>query len=283
MDVKDCELLLALYELKNITKVSQNLYMTQPAVTKRIQKLEEELQCQLMIRSKKGVTFTPAGESIIPYASSILEINKNIRDEITRTQDEVCGTLDLGASINFSHFKLPSLLKKYTDLYPKVDVQIVTGQSRNLFRMLQRGEISIAIVRGEFEWDGETKLLNSEPLYFVCSKENEGVPLDSYPYIGRHTDAGLSGMMQRWLNEHGLSSLHPKFHMDDIGTCLEMVRYGLGWCILPEICLENFDGYKEELTIDDGEPFTRNTYVLYKKPYDELPQVRLFLEALCNM
>lgn len=54
MDEKDYELLLELNESKNITKAAQKLYMTQPAITKRIQKMEEELQCTLFLRSKKG-------------------------------------------------------------------------------------------------------------------------------------------------------------------------------------------------------------------------------------
>ena len=61
MDEKDYELLLDLSETKNITKTASRLYMTQPAITKRIQKMEEELNCQLFLRSKKGVILTPSG------------------------------------------------------------------------------------------------------------------------------------------------------------------------------------------------------------------------------
>lgn len=280
MDEKDCELLLELYELKNITKVSQKLFITQPAITKRIQRMEEELQCQLLLRSKKGVIFTPVGETIVPYAASILKNSRLLKEQAAASQEQICGTLNLGTSLNFSHYRLPAILKRYTEQYPLVDVQIITGQSRNLFRLLQKGAISIAIVRGEYSWDGETQLLSSEPMCLVCSSENRLKPLNSYPYIGRHTDSVLSGKIQSWLNANGLSDLRPKFWIDNIDTCVEMARYGLGWCILPRICLENFDGYTQELTLDDGRPFVRKTYVLYKKPYDELPQVKLFLEEL---
>ena len=72
MDEKDYELLLDLNETKNITKTASRLYMTQPAITKRIQKMEEELSCQLFLRSKKGVILTHSGESIIHYENDIL-------------------------------------------------------------------------------------------------------------------------------------------------------------------------------------------------------------------
>lgn len=280
MDEIDYELLLELYELKNITKVSQKLFITQPAISKRIQKMEEELQAPILLRSKKGVVFTPAGESIIPFASDILKSSRMLKEQVAANQDHICGTLSLGTSLNFSHYRLPSILKSYTHKYPQVDVSIVTGQSRNLFRMLQRGEISIAVIRGEYSWDGETRLLSAEPMCLVCSRENVGKPLDSYPYIGRHTDSVLNGQIQTWLTLNGLSGLRPKFWIDNIDTCKEMVQYGLGWCILPQICLDKFDGYMEELSFENGTPFLRKTYVLYKTPYDQLPQVKLFLEQL---
>ncbi|MFQ8841197.1 MAG: LysR family transcriptional regulator [Clostridium fessum] len=74
MDKRDYELLLALDQHKNITKAAQSLYMTQPAITKRIQKMEEELHCPLLIRSKRGVLLTPAAESLLPCARTILKI-----------------------------------------------------------------------------------------------------------------------------------------------------------------------------------------------------------------
>lgn len=83
-----------------------------------------------------------------------------------------------------------------------------------------------------------------------------------------------------WLTEHDLRQIRPSLWIDNIDTCKEMARYGLGWCILPRICLGDFDGYIEDLYMDDGSPFIRSTYVLYRDDYGLLPQVQLFLEAL---
>lgn len=68
--------------------------------------------------------------------------------------------------------------------------------------------------------------------------------------------------------------------IDSIDACKEMARYGLGWCILPQICLKDFDCYIENLYMEDGSPFLRSTYVLYRHLYAELPHVRLFLDTL---
>ena len=86
MDEKDYELLLDLSETKNITKTASRLYMTQPAITKRIQKMEEELNCQLFLRSKKGVILTPSGESIIPYTNDILLKSRLLKEQGERQE-----------------------------------------------------------------------------------------------------------------------------------------------------------------------------------------------------
>ncbi|MCI6948155.1 MAG: LysR family transcriptional regulator, partial [Oribacterium sp.] len=65
MDEKDIEIFRSLIKTGNVTKSSEKLYTTQSSLTKRIQKMEEELGCQLFIRTKKGVLPTPAAEKIL--------------------------------------------------------------------------------------------------------------------------------------------------------------------------------------------------------------------------
>lgn len=279
MDTKDCELLADLARTKNITKTAQKLYLTQPAISKRIQKMEEELGGPILLRSKKGVVFTPLGEKILPHASAIASGFRIMKEQANACQEYVCGSIQLGCSVNFSQYRLPDLLARFMKEYPHVDIQVTTGQSKNLFHMLQNGEISVAIVRGEFAWDEGTLPLSSEPMCLVCSRGNAGRPLSDYPYIGRHTDSALNGNIRTWLTAHGIQE-YSKLYIDNINSCKEMARRGIGWCILPSICLNDFDGYVEELTLPDGKPFRRNTYALCRRPYEELPQIQLFLDAL---
>lgn len=61
-----------------------------------------------------------------------------------------------------------------------------------------------------------------------------------------------------------------------------MVKAGLGWSIVPEICLSYFDGIAEPLFFADGTPLTRSTYLLYRRREAELPQVRAFIQTVCE-
>lgn len=280
MNEKDYTLLLELHKLKNITKVSKKLFLSQPALTKRLKKIEEELGCELLIRSKKGVIFTPIGESIIPYVEFIANTTAQMHNYISANQGFIGGTLSIGSSLNFARYVMPEVLKNYTERYPLVDVKIRTAQSKEILQMIQNDEISVATVRGEFKWDEGRTLLSTEPMCFVCSIENASKPLDSYPYIGRHTDPDQTSRIHDWLEQNGLSELNTKLWIDDIDSCKEMVKHGLGWCILPKVCLSDFDGYTENLYFENSVPFLRNTYALYKHSYYQLPQVQLFIECL---
>lgn len=282
MDEKDYEMILTLYELKNITKTSEKLFISQPALTKRIKKIENDLKTELFLRSKKGILFTPLGESIIPYIKNVTNVLKQMRDQIDSNHDFIGGTLSVGVSLNYSQYRLPKVLKNYTEDFPNVDVKIITDQSKNLYRKLENDEISIAILRGEFKWSDNSRLLYTEPICLVCSNEYANRPLNSFPYIGRNTDSLLQEKIQIWLRENGLSSNNTKLWSDNIGTCLEMAKHGLGWTILPKICLKNFDGYIKDLYFADGTPFTRSTYILYRNLYYSLPQVRLFIQYLLD-
>lgn len=280
MEEKDYALLLDLYETKNITKTANRLYSTQPALTKRIQKIEEELGCSLFYRSKKGILFTPAGEELLPYARQITSAATAMRDHINQTKGTVGGTLNLGSSLNYSHYRLPFILKAYSELYPAVKITILTGQSKQLYQMLRNEDISIAIARGEFAWNEGKVLVGKEPMCVVYSKHFTGMDLKEIPYIGRQNDDNLMEQIGRWRQEHGLSEIPVKLWVDNVNSAKNMVLQGLGWCILPQICLDDFDGYIEKLYFKDGTPLERLTYILYKNNYFELPQVRLFIQQL---
>ena len=79
MDEQDIELLKTLIDTQNITKTAKKLYTTQSSLTKRIQKMEQDLGCQLFIRSRKGILPTPAAEGIFPEIEKISQSMEHIR------------------------------------------------------------------------------------------------------------------------------------------------------------------------------------------------------------
>ena len=153
MNEQDYQLLIDLYETKNITKVADQHFLTQPALTKRLRRIEEELGSELLIRSRKGVVFNSVGESVVSYCRQMCEMNEQLRNSINASKGIVGGSLSIGTSINYCRYRLPSVMRTYTEKYPQVDISISTGHSQALFRQLSEGKFPLAILRGEYPWE----------------------------------------------------------------------------------------------------------------------------------
>ena len=110
MDEKDFELLRILDETRNITHAADKLYMTQSALSKRIKALERELGVEIMLRSRQGIRFTPAGEKVLAHSKAAAHEMEQLRRGMDSMQGEVCGTLRAGISINYALYRLPEVL-----------------------------------------------------------------------------------------------------------------------------------------------------------------------------
>lgn len=173
------------------------------------------------------------------------------------------------------------MLAQYTTHYPEVKLQIYSEHSRECVRQMQTGRPHIAIMRGECEWDEGKLLLERESVCLIRNKANADTPLEELRYIDRDANPEHQSMKARWLMEHKLepSSI---LNVEGLSTCVAMVKAGLGWSIVPEICLSYFDGIAQPLFFADGTPLTRSTYLLYRRRETELPQVRAFIQTVCE-
>lgn len=280
LDVKDFSVLKVLEETGNITRAAELLFMTQPALSKRIRLMEAEFGKELLIRSHQGIHFTPDGEKVLEFCKGTTLALEQLKQELELAEGEICGTLRAGYSLSYGTYRLAGQLAEYYRNYPRVNLQIITDQSGQLYHQMLDGTLDIAIVRGEYAWDGIQYLLSEEKVYMVCSRENQDKEPGDYPYIGRKADPYLSGQILRWIQEAGISTESSRICVDNITTCEELVESGVGWSILPEIALENFEGIKKPLFFRNGEPFIRRTYIFCQRSAVSLPQVDAFIKVL---
>lgn len=280
MDEKDFEVLSDLAKTRNITKSAQRLYTTQSALTKRVQKLEDELGTQLFFRTKKGLVMTPVLEEILPHLNTITNAVETIRSLCASGQGEIGGTLSLGISSNYARYRLPEVLEEYIAKYPKVEIHINSHRSPALYKSLQEGTISVAIIRGEYPWADGDIVLSEEPICLAVAKEREHTPLDQLPYIARETDAGYISDLSRWRNENGLRPAKSDLVISDVPAVVTLVERGMGWAVLPAIALGNFKGVVRPLKFKSGKPFIRRTHILYRAGHYDLPQVRAFIDIV---
>ena len=277
MDEQDLQILLSLAETGNLTKTAAKLYLAQPTLTKRLQNIEHNLGVQLFIRSKSGITLTPIGEKAIGTAKEIEESLGNLRRFIMENRDYVGGTLKVASSLDYSRYCLPDVLERYARAYPAVNLEVSTAHSVQNLQTLIAGRCHVAIVRGDFSWDGESRLLSSEAICLIRCQADAQKPLSSLRYISRYSDSNHMSLQMQWLIEHHLSP-ESTLNVDALATCVSLAERGLGWSIVPEICLGGFTGIIEPLYFEDGTPLRRNTYLLWNAKEGNLPQVQAFVD-----
>lgn len=280
MDEKDFILLRTLHECGNITHAADQLYLTQSALSKRIKAIEQELGCTIIIRTRRGVRFTPEGELVLQRTTQAQQELDQLRRELGSAQGEICGTLRAGFSVNYAFVNLPDVLAEYHKRYPQVHLEIVTGQSRTLHENLQKGQLDMAVLRGDLPWDGMQYQLAQERICVAYTKENEGIPLTELTYINHTTDLAHTALMNRWLRENNRTNESHRINVSDLSTCQELVRRGIGWALLPEIVLHGFEGIVRPCVFANGEPFVRNMYIDCAKESESLPQVQAMIDLI---
>ncbi len=281
MDTQDIQLLMTLQRTSNITRAAEEVYTTQSSVSKRIRQLEKELGVILVLRSRQGIQFTPAGEIVLRHLKAITRELNTMNQELNDAQGIISGTLRVGVSINYAMYRLPPLLLRYQEHYPLVHTQTIIEVSQKIFSMFIAGKMELAIVRGEYsDWDGPRILLDREPVCIITSREHEQMPLGALPQVIRKADLEMERDTALWRRENKIPTAQNQIFANNTATCIEMVRQGLGWGIVPAICLAHFDGCVRPMYFADGRPLMRSTYLLYTEQSAALPQIRAFIMLL---
>ena len=146
MDVRQLEMFRAVAEEGAFTRAAERLHVSQPAISRQIQLLEEELRTMLLHRTGRGVSLTPHGQLLLAAAN---RINREIQDAVSQISDTLAlqrSTLSLGGGMTVSLYILPKLLKKFRSLYKNVDLRITTGEADVLLRLLRTGQVDLALL-----------------------------------------------------------------------------------------------------------------------------------------
>ncbi len=284
MDDKDWQMLLALHEEKSITKAAGKLFLSQPALTYRLDQLEKEINTPLFLRSSRGISFTSAGERLVSCAEKMLREYSNIKSYVTAHTGLVSGPLRIGSSAVIAHNLLPSLLKEFHQKYPAVDIFLYTGLSNDILEKLQKEVVAIAIIRGDHPWSEADILLQNEPLCIISAEPLPLADLPCIPGISYHTDPTINYQIDKWWKEN--YDVPPKILMkvDSVYTCRQLVLAGLGWAIMPTLRLpEHSDGlFVTELRDSKNELYLRPTRLIYRNAAKELDAVNAFIDFICE-
>ena len=259
-------------ETRSISRASEELLLTQPAVSKQIKALEDELGERLFDRIGKKVFLTRTGEVLYSYAEKILRLMQEARTAVKDMSAECSGELVIGTSDHISLHRLPDLLKKYISAFPKVDLKLRCHRSETILDMTNKNLVDLGVITlPKTALRLVSKTIWEDPMSLVFPKNH---PLESFRAI-RLKDISSYGMI---LPEAGTTTretieaafskrkLTPNVAMEVayIETIKGLVKAGLGISILPDKAVEQetSGGLLVKSKIQDA-TFSRNLGVVY--------------------
>jgi LysR family cys regulon transcriptional activator len=133
----------------NITAAASKLCTTQPAVSKQLRLLEDELGFKIFVRKGRALTrVTPPGERVIECALRILRETQNIRGVSVEFKDEAAGSLAIGTTHTQARYVLPAVIAQFRERYPRVQFHLHQGTSEQIAEMARMNRIDLAIATG---------------------------------------------------------------------------------------------------------------------------------------
>lgn len=286
MTAIEAEIIKVLAEEKNMRKAAERLFLTQPALSQRLQSIEKEWGTQLFIRSQKGLTATPAGELVIQYSNEMIVKREEIFESIQALQSKVHGTLKIACASIVGQNWLPTVLKDFVTKYPDTKISLMTGWSSEIVKVLYDGEAHIGIVRGQAEWKGKKIHLFRDMMYLVDKEiqDMEDIITSDRPFIQFKSDSNYYQEIQQWWQRQFNYNPKHQIIVDQIETCKQMALNGIGYAILPSITLNGEENvHKIPLTNSENDHgLTRDTWLIGYESTFELRQVEAFVNVVQN-
>lgn len=178
---------------KNITKAAHELMISQPAVSKSIKTLEDQVGCTLFIRNKYGVSLTEEGETFYKNIKPAIEMIEHAEETLQETLNLDYGTLSIGVSNTLTRKYLLPYIKKFHEQYPRIKIKISTSPTFELITQARNGLIDFIILNLPYQLPSDFKETTLKEVNdcFIASKDwkelkGKTIPLkemNNYPLI----------------------------------------------------------------------------------------------------
>ncbi len=149
MDFRELVYMTTIADQGSITKAARRLYISQPALSHIVSKVEEEMDVKLFDRKSNPITLTYAGEKYISTARQILKLRDNLRRELRDIGHGEKGEIRLGIPTERAGYMLPRVAGKFRELFPGIQIRLSESKSDDIIRDLEKDKLSLAILPGE--------------------------------------------------------------------------------------------------------------------------------------
>jgi DNA-binding transcriptional LysR family regulator len=241
MELSQLRTLIHVADLGSLSKAADRIGIAQPALSRQIRMLEEELSVRLFTRHGRGMVLTEKGREILEHATRVMTELEEIRAAASDLDAPLQGRIAIGFPPTVADILSVPLVSAFGKTHPQVELRLVGAYTGHLIDWLHRGEIDVAIL-----YDPQTaRSLRTEPLLleelFLIGPSESGLsaghPVRFADLAGKRvllpsTRHGLRTIVEQCAIEAGIT-LRIAVEADSYATLKDLVRHGHGWTILP--------------------------------------------------
>jgi DNA-binding transcriptional LysR family regulator len=247
MDTNSLSAFLAVADSGSFTAAAEQLFLTQPAVSKRIAQLEEQLGARLFDRIGRQVHLTEAGHALLPRARQFIRDLDDMGRAISGLSGDVSGTLRIGTSHHIGLHRLPPVLRQFSREFPKVQLDIHFIDSEEAWEGVLQGDLELGVVTLPPIADDRvySEAVWNDPLVFMAAPEHplateQQVSLEMLTQYAALLPSPVTftrRIVEALFREQALT-LNISMSTNYLETIHMMVSIGLGWSLLPATMLD---------------------------------------------
>lgn len=253
MDTRQLRLFLYLSDTLHFGQTGEAMHMSASAVSRTVQKIEEEVGQRLLERDNRSVRLTPTGQQFRRYAARALSEWQGFRESIAEDSAHLSGEVSVFCSVTAAYSVLANILEPFRRRYPEIEIKLRTGDQADAITHVQQGSDDIAIAARPDRLPGKLQFLTLQysPLVFIypglpcavegviqqCAEGDTPIPWEQIPFI--LSERGLARTrMDQWFRRQGIK---PLIYAQASGheAIVSMVGLGFGVGVVPELVIAN--------------------------------------------
>ncbi|MBV8325366.1 LysR substrate-binding domain-containing protein [Chryseobacterium sp.] len=207
----------------SFTRASEELHISQPAVTKHIKEIETQLGAKLFDRKGTSIQLTQSGKILLEHAEKIRGVYRDLEFEISQINQQHKGKLIIGASTTVAQYILPEILAKFNSYYKDIKIELLTGNTEAISQLLKEEKIDLGIIEGESQssyfdyktFKADEIVLAAKANHPLAHKTLHLKDLYDVDMIFREQGSGTLEFIQNRLKEEGvhINELHTVIHL----------------------------------------------------------------------
>lgn len=243
MDISALQAFIAVARYESFSKASNQLFVTQPAVSKRVASLEDELGTQLFNRIARQISLTEAGKQLLPKAQDLVHQAEDMQRYASNLNDDISGNLSVAIAHHIGLHRMPPILNEFNLRHPKVTLDIRFEDSDQAYTAVEHGDIEFAVITlpqalpdkltKETVWLDELDIMVSKD-HVLARQSKLSLPmLSSYPCVLTSPDTETHQVIRREFLKRGLN-INVQMQTNNLETLKMLTGAGLGWSLLPK-------------------------------------------------